>query len=43
VIDYDRIIVLDKGKVVEFDSPSSLMKKPNSLFYALAKESGLLK
>lgn len=41
VLDYDRILVLDKGTVVEFDSPSSMLKNSKSKFYSLAKEAGL--
>jgi ATP-binding cassette, subfamily C (CFTR/MRP), member 1 len=25
LVDYDRILVLDKGKIVEFDTPKNLM------------------
>ncbi|KAF9976599.1 hypothetical protein BGZ75_000214, partial [Mortierella antarctica] len=42
VMDSDRIMVLDQGKVVEFDSPFSLLSNPASIFYSLAKESGNL-
>ncbi|KAF9948426.1 hypothetical protein BGZ72_009661 [Mortierella alpina] len=42
VMDSDRIMVLDQGKVVEFDSPFSLLSNPDSIFYSLAKESGNL-
>ncbi|KAF9199094.1 hypothetical protein BGZ49_010827 [Haplosporangium sp. Z 27] len=40
VMDSDRIMVLDQGKVVEFDSPGKLLKDENSIFYSLAKQSG---
>ncbi|KAJ3209348.1 hypothetical protein HDU67_006264 [Dinochytrium kinnereticum] len=43
IIDYDRILVLDGGKVVELDTPKNLLANKNSKFYALAKESGLTK
>ncbi|KAF9285512.1 hypothetical protein BGZ68_003791 [Mortierella alpina] len=42
VMDSDRIMVLDQGKVVEFESPLSLLSNPDSIFYSLAKESGNL-
>jgi ABC-type multidrug transport system fused ATPase/permease subunit len=42
VMDHDKIVVLDFGKVVEFDSPSALLKNPNSIFYSLASSSGLI-
>jgi len=41
IIDYDRILVLDAGKVVEFDSPKVLLDKKDSKFYGLALEAGL--
>ena len=37
VLDSDRILVLNKGEVSEFDSPSSLLKNENSLFSRLYK------
>jgi ATP-binding cassette subfamily C (CFTR/MRP) protein 1 len=35
IMDYDRIMVLDKGNLMEFDSPDNLLKDENSLFYKL--------
>ncbi|XP_008579384.1 PREDICTED: ATP-binding cassette sub-family C member 11 isoform X2 [Galeopterus variegatus] len=35
VLNCDRILVMGKGKVVEFDTPEVLKKKPGSLFAAL--------
>ncbi|KAK2719862.1 hypothetical protein QYM36_005364 [Artemia franciscana] len=32
----DKIMVMEEGKVVEFDSPSVLLNKPNSSFYKLS-------
>ncbi|KAG0313169.1 hypothetical protein BGZ99_009032 [Dissophora globulifera] len=40
VMDSDRIMVLDNGRVAEFDSPAKLLADPTSIFYSLAKESG---
>lgn len=40
VIDYDRILVLDQGKVAEFDTPSALLSDDNSMLSRLAKETG---
>ncbi|KAH9507533.1 Multidrug resistance-associated protein 1 [Bulinus truncatus] len=42
ILDYDRILVLDHGKVKEFDSPKSLLKNKNTSFYALAKDARLV-
>jgi len=41
IIDSDRIVVLDKGRVAEFDTPAELIKRGGH-FYELAKEAGLL-
>ncbi|CCF56859.1 hypothetical protein KAFR_0B05630 [Kazachstania africana CBS 2517] len=41
IMDSDRIIVLDKGEIVEFDTPDELLAKPESLFYSLCNEAGL--
>lgn len=41
ILDSDRIIVLQQGKVAEFDSPSELIRK-RGLFYELVREAGLL-
>jgi len=41
LLDYDRIVVLDAGKVKEFDSPKALLQRPGSEFASLAKEAGI--
>ncbi|XP_068898240.1 multidrug resistance-associated protein 1 isoform X5 [Tenebrio molitor] len=40
IMDSDRVIVLDQGKIVEFDSPSNLLKQ-QSIFYNMCKDAGL--
>lgn len=40
VIDYDRILVLDAGQVVEFDTPVNLLSNPKSQFAQLCAETG---
>ncbi len=41
ILDSDRIVVLDHGRVAEFASPSELIKR-KGLFYELVREAGLL-
>ncbi|KAM4729299.1 LOW QUALITY PROTEIN: ATP-binding cassette sub-family C member 2-like [Anableps anableps] len=40
IMDSSRVMVLDAGKIVEFDSPSNLMEKRGH-FYSMAKEAGI--
>jgi ATP-binding cassette subfamily C (CFTR/MRP) protein 1 len=41
VRDYDRILVLSNGQMVELDTPDALMKQKTSIFRALAIEQGV--
>ena len=41
VIDYDRLIVLDKGVIAEFDTPWNLIQKENGIFRQMALKSGM--
>ncbi|KAF8890917.1 multidrug resistance-associated ABC transporter [Infundibulicybe gibba] len=40
VIDYDRLIVLDKGQIVEFDTPMTLIQKEGGIFRDMCLKSG---
>ncbi|KAI8320345.1 hypothetical protein GQ54DRAFT_298726 [Martensiomyces pterosporus] len=40
IIDYDRVLVLDQGKVVEFDTPGRLIRHEGSYFRWLCERSG---
>ncbi|KAH9476699.1 ABC transporter 7 [Psilocybe cubensis] len=40
VIDYDRLIVLDKGQIVEFDTPWNLINKEDGIFRNMCMKSG---
>ncbi|KAJ8283939.1 hypothetical protein COCON_G00027890 [Conger conger] len=40
IMDYTRVLVLDKGKIAEFDTPTSLIAK-KGIFYGMAKDAGL--
>ena len=42
VIDYDKIVVLSAGELVECDSPENLLKNKSSAFYAMCKEAKLV-
>ncbi|CAN3363621.1 ATP-dependent bile acid permease [Diutina catenulata] len=42
IIDYDKILVMDAGKVVEYDNPYVLITKTDSLFYGMCENSGEL-
>jgi ABC-type multidrug transport system fused ATPase/permease subunit len=41
VIDYDRLIVLDQGKVSEFDTPVNLINKEGGIFRNMCLKSGM--
>lgn len=40
IMDYNRVLVLDKGAVAEFDSPTNLIAA-GGIFYGMAKDAGL--
>ncbi|KAL5499194.1 hypothetical protein ACEPAH_1712 [Sanghuangporus vaninii] len=40
VIGYSRVMVLDQGRIVEFDRPAALLARPSSHFYALCEAQG---
>ncbi|XP_003392099.2 PREDICTED: multidrug resistance-associated protein 1-like, partial [Amphimedon queenslandica] len=40
IMDYDKIMVLDAGRISEFDSPNVLLER-RGLFYGMAKDAGL--
>lgn len=40
IMDYNRVLVLDNGRVAEFDSPTQLMAQ-KGIFYSMAKDAGL--
>ncbi|ORX68025.1 P-loop containing nucleoside triphosphate hydrolase protein [Linderina pennispora] len=40
IINYDRVLVLDKGKIAEFDTPAVLLGKRDSMFRTLCQQSG---
>ena len=40
-MDYDAILVMDKGKAAEFGSPKALVEDKNSLFTQLINATGV--
>uniref|UniRef100_A0A4Y0ASB7 ABC-type glutathione-S-conjugate transporter n=1 Tax=Anopheles funestus TaxID=62324 RepID=A0A4Y0ASB7_ANOFN len=43
IMDSDKVIVLDKGQIVEFAPPTELLQSKNTAFYSMAKDAGLVK
>ena len=41
IVYYDRILVMDAGKVAEYDTPLNLFDKEDSIFRSLCNEAGL--
>ena len=42
IMDSSRIMVLDKGRIVEFDAPQVLLSKKRSVFYSMAADAGIV-
>ncbi|XP_056406097.1 ATP-binding cassette sub-family C member 3 isoform X2 [Hyla sarda] len=40
IMDYTRVLVLDKGKIAEFDTPTNLIAT-RGIFYGMARDAGL--
>uniref|UniRef100_A0A8C1YF29 ABC-type glutathione-S-conjugate transporter n=1 Tax=Cyprinus carpio TaxID=7962 RepID=A0A8C1YF29_CYPCA len=40
IMDYTRVLVLDKGQIAEFDTPTNLISQ-KGIFYGMAKDAGL--
>ncbi|XP_045474208.1 multidrug resistance-associated protein 1 isoform X6 [Harmonia axyridis] len=41
IMDSDRVIVLDKGSIVEFDTPQNLLKSP-TIFRSMCQDAGIV-
>lgn len=39
VLDYDKILIMDQGKILEYDSPNNLLNNPDSKFRSIVTES----
>ena len=42
ILDYDKVLVLHKGTILEFDDPAILLENDQSVFHALAKDAGVV-
>jgi ATP-binding cassette subfamily C (CFTR/MRP) protein 1 len=42
ILDYDRVLVMDRGQVAQYDSPQAFLNNTNSIFYSMAKDAGLV-
>ncbi|XP_075974899.1 multidrug resistance-associated protein 1-like isoform X2 [Anticarsia gemmatalis] len=42
IMDSTKVMVLDKGQLVEFAPPEQLLQDKNSIFYSMAKDAGLV-
>ncbi|XP_048248325.1 multidrug resistance-associated protein 1-like isoform X3 [Haliotis rufescens] len=42
ILDYNRIMVLDAGKIREYENPQVLLQDTDSIFYGMAKDAGLV-
>lgn len=40
IMDSDRVLVMDKGVVAEYDTPYALLSDPNSIFSSMVRETG---
>lgn len=41
IMESDKVLVIDNGKVVEFDDPHLLLKDKSGLFYSMVKQNGI--
>ena len=42
IMEYDRILVLDEGRIAEFDTPKNLLDIEDGLFYRMVNDAGLV-
>ena len=42
ILDNNRVMVLDQGRIAEFDTPDNLLADKQSIFYGMAKNAGLV-
>ena len=42
ILDNNRVMVLDQGRIAEFDTPDNLLADKQSIFHGMAKNAGLV-
>lgn len=42
VMDCDRCMVIEQGRIIEFDEPQNLIRQPKSVFRNLAYDAGII-
>ena len=42
ILDYNKVMVLNSGKIQEFEDPQILLKDEKSAFFGLARDSGVV-
>lgn len=42
IMDSSKVMVLDKGQLVEYAPPDQLLADHNSVFYGMAKDAGVV-
>ncbi|KAJ1352842.1 Canalicular multispecific organic anion transporter 2 [Parelaphostrongylus tenuis] len=42
ILDYDRVLVMDAGRIAEFDSPQQLLSQKNSIFRSMALNANII-
>ena len=42
IMDYDKVLILDKGEIKEYAAPNVLLADKSSEFYSMAKDAGLV-
>ncbi|KNE62477.1 hypothetical protein AMAG_07693 [Allomyces macrogynus ATCC 38327] len=40
IADFDKVLVMDHGRVVEFGAPADLLRNPEGMFFHMCRESG---
>ena len=41
IVDSDRVLVMDHGRMMEFDTPARLLENPQSIFARLVRQANI--